>query len=344
MINTAVIGWGLSATVFHIPFIVASGDFHFSALCTSQTQRAASDWPDVRLYTSPQELLADDDIDLVIIATPNDTHFDLARRALELGRHVIVDKPFVTSSAQGEILRDLARSTGRVLAVFHNRRWDGDFLTVRNLIESGRVGEVRALSSHFDRFRPVPRQRWREQAGVGTGIWYDLGPHLIDQALCLFGMPEAVTGRLRGLRQQAQTTDYCHVQLHYPDKEVLLHCSPFCAAPNLRFQLEGTLGTYVKYGLDPQEDRLRGGVQPSHDHWAAELPGTYGVLYREDEREPVATLTGGYQHYFAGVARAIREGVPPPVTAEDGLAVIRLIERVQQSHEKGRTLLVNACA
>lgn len=342
MINTAVIGWGLSATVFHIPFIVASGEFHFVALSTSQTDKARGQWPDVRLYTNAQELLARDEAELVIIATPNDTHFALAEQALLRGKHVIVDKPFVINSSQGERLLELAAQKNLMLSAFHNRRWDGDFLTLRHLIDSKAVGDVRCLATHFDRFRPQPRVRWREQAGAGSGIWFDLGPHLLDQALCLFGAPDAVSGRLRALRQGAETTDYFHVQLHYADKEVLLHCSPFCATPNLRYQLEGSTGTYVKYGLDPQEDRLRQGVSPAGEHWAAELPEQYGSLYRADSRETVSTLTGGYQHYFAGIARAIREQIEPPVTAADGLAVIRLIELVEQSHRQGKTIEVPA--
>ncbi len=344
MINTAVIGWGLSASVFHIPFIVASGDFHFAALSTSQTERAGEQWPGVRLYSSAETLLAKDDSELVIIATPNHTHFSLAEQALERGKHVIVDKPFVINSAQGERLRDLARARELILAVFHNRRWDGDFLTLARLINTGAVGQVRCLTSHFDRFRPLPRQRWREQSGEGTGIWYDLGPHLLDQVLCLFGPPEAVTGRLRTLRPGGETTDYFHVQLHYPDMEVLLHSSPFCAAPTLRFHLEGTSGSWTKYGLDPQEDRLRQGIQPTSKDWAAELPEAWGTLHRESDQEVVPTLTGGYQHFFNAVARAIRDGVEPPVTATDGLAVIRLIERAEQSYRQGTTLLVNRCS
>ncbi len=338
MISTAVIGCGFSARTFHIPFIQASPALQLVALSTRQGEQARLDFPDVAVYPGASELLSDSDAQLVIITAPNDVHYELALHALQQGRHVVVDKPFVTSVAGGEELIAVAKDKGPVLSAYHNRRWDGDFLTVKQLIERGEVGEVHYFESHFDRFRPQVRQRWREQPGQGAGIWFDLGPHLLDQAVCLFGMPEALTGRCGTLRENSCVTDYFHVQLHYPRCEVVLHGSPFSAGPNARFQLQGSRGSYVKQGLDPQEDRLKAGVTPDSADWAAEAPADVGRLYTEHGDEDYPTKTGGYQHYYKELADAIVCGGEPPVTAEDALNVIRLVLLAQRSSELGRTL------
>lgn len=339
-ISVAVIGFGLSARVFHLPFISRSSRYTLRAISSSRQGDVLAAYPGVRCYADAETLIRDTDAELVIITAPNEAHYPLATLALEQDRHVVLEKPMVVQVAEGEALINLAKARGRVLAPYHNRRWDGDFLTVQRLIQEGRLGRVAVFESHFDRFRPVPQQRWREQAVPGGGIFYDLGPHLIDQALALFGKPAALSARILTLREGAQVEDYFHLLLHYPDKEVILHSDPFSAGVNPRFRVQGSGGSYLKMGLDPQEARLRAGVLPDAVDWAAEEVQQYGVLYDGAGSESVATVTGGYQGFFANLADAIRQGAPLAVSAEDGLRVIEVIELAQRSQAKGRMLLV----
>jgi len=337
-IPTALIGFGFSARTFHLPFLQALPEFSVTAVSTRNSDPRHLPSPEVTRYDDAEALLDRDEARLVIITTPNDSHYALARRALELGKDVVIDKPFVCSSKEGQALIDLARERGRLLSVYQNRRWDGDFLTLRSLIDSGRLGAVRLLESRFDRFRPQPRERWREQPGRGSGIWYDLGPHLLDQALLLFGKPQALTARLATLREQCQVIDYFHVQLHYPQLEVVLNSSPFCAAPNLRFHVEGSGGSYRKQGLDPQEERLLAGARPDRDEWAREPAESWGEFSDAEHSERVETLCGDYRHYYRGIADALLHGAENPVPAEQALDTIRLIELAQQSNEEGRRI------
>ncbi|WP_461535404.1 oxidoreductase [Spongorhabdus nitratireducens] len=340
-IKTAVVGYGYSARTFHIPFISQLQQFEFSAISSSQTGAVQQDWPNVDHYSSAEALLTESDAELVIITAPNDVHFELAALALEQGKHVILEKPFVTRVADGERLIELARAKQRVLSVYHNRRWDGDFMTVKKLIENQKLGDIKLFESRFDRFRPEVRQRWREQAADGGGILFDLGPHLIDQALDLFGLPEALTAQCQMLRDKAETVDYFNIILHYPDKQVILHSDLFSAGPNKRFSVRGTLGSFEKYGLDPQEDQLKAGIKPTTPAWGQEAQTQYGTLYTAETQQPVITETGGYQHYFNAIAAAIRNGAEVPVTAEDALWNIRLIKLAMQSSAQGRTLTVS---
>ena len=339
-IATALVGYGFSARTFHLPFLQANADFRLTAISTGQGARAAAELPGVAVFAEAEALIDRCDAELVIITAPNAVHFALAQRALQRGRHVVLEKPFVTDVAAGEHLIALAGRQERLLSVYHNRRWDGDFLTLTRLLADKRLGEIHRFESHFDRFRPQVRQRWREQPGVGSGIWFDLGPHLVDQALQLFGPPEAVTGRCRALRDGSRVTDYFHVQLHYPALEVTLHSSPYCAGPNLRFDLQGSAGSYRKFGLDPQEARLLAGTPPTTERWAQETPEGFGTLYRGDASERIPTRCGGYQHYYRQLARALRGAGPNPVAASEALAVIRLLQLARASSRQGRTLAV----
>ncbi|EDM65743.1 predicted dehydrogenase, partial [Moritella sp. PE36] len=262
-IKTAVIGYGFSAKTFHIPFISSLAEFELSAISSSQIAAVTADWPMAKYYLSADDLLKNSDAELVIITAPNDVHFQLAKTALEQNKHVIIEKPFVTNVADGEELIALAAEKGLILSVYNNRRWDGDFLTVKKLIEEGSLGEIKCFESHFDRFRPEVRQRWREQSATGGGILFDLGPHLIDQTLQLFGVPDAITAQCLIMREGSTNIDYFNLVLHYPDKVATLHSDLYSAGPNKRFSVKGDKGSYEKQGLDPQEDRLKAGVLPT---------------------------------------------------------------------------------
>jgi len=340
MIKTAVVGYGLSAKTFHLPFIEDSEYFQLVAISTSKSEQVKMQRPDVTYYQTAQELIQDTSAQLVVITAPNDVHFPLARRCLQNGKHVIIEKPMVTAVHQGEELVSMANERGLLLSVYHNRRWDGDFLTVQQVIQNGAIGRIRFFESHFDRFRPGVRDRWRERLGPGTGSWFDLGSHLLDQALCLFGMPQKITARCLDLRDHSKTTDYFHVQLHYLDCEVILHGSPYAAGPNPRFQMQGTKGSFIKYGFDPQEGQLRSGMAPGSRGWGEEDKERFGMLFTEIGNEIVTTLPGCYQSYYAGMADAINFKKAVPVSAEEALQVIQLLDMAEKSSQLGRTLAV----
>ncbi|MCW8345837.1 oxidoreductase [Vibrio sp. ZSDZ65] len=339
-IKTAVIGYGFSAKTFHIPFISSMAEFDLCAISSSQAESVTHDWPTVAHYHTADELLNNSDAELVIITAPNDVHFSLAKKALENNKHVIIEKPFVTQVEDGETLVALAEKQQRVLSVYHNRRWDGDFLTVKKLIEEGKIGDIKHFESHFDRFRPEVRQRWREQTTNGGGILFDLGSHLIDQSLDLFGLPDAITAQCLMLREGSSNVDYFNVTLHYPNHVVLLHGDLFSAAPNHRFSVKGTKGSYEKFGLDPQEERLIAGVSPSEPNWTEEAVEHHGNLYHADSINKVVTEPGNYQHYFATMAEAVRNNGRPPVEANDAIWTIKIIELAMESSRLGKTLTV----
>ncbi|ENM5776565.1 oxidoreductase [Vibrio mimicus] len=339
-LKVGVIGYGYSAKTFHLPFIEALDSLTLGAISSSQQQTVQDDYPQVAYFETAPQLICESDVDLVIITAPNDVHFSLAKLALEQGKHVIVEKPFVTRIEQGKTLIELAKQKGLVLSVFHNRRWDGDFLTVKKLIEQGQLGEVKLFESHFDRYRPLVRQRWREQAQEGGGILFDLAPHLLDQALALFGLPQSLSADCRMMRPEATTIDYFDLQLYYPQHVVRLHANLYSPEPNVRYQVLGTQGKYVKYGLDPQEDRLKAGILPNKPEWAQESPDLYGSLYQQDCEQRIETELGGYQHYFQQVVEAIQNGAPNPVTAESALHSIQLIELALESSEKGQRIAI----
>ena len=213
IIRVGVIGYGYASKTFHAPLIAGTAGMALAAISSSDESKVKADWPNVDVVADPKRLFNDPNIDLIVIPTPNDTHFPLAKAALEAGKHVVVDKPFTVTLSQARELDALARSYGRLLSVFHNRRWDSDFLTLKALLADGALGEVAYFESHFDRFRPQVHDRWREQGGPGSGIWYDLAPHLLDQAVNLFGLPVSLTVDLAQLRPGAQSTDYFHAVL-----------------------------------------------------------------------------------------------------------------------------------
>ena len=331
-LKVGLVGYGYAGKTFHAPLVAAVPELHLAAVASSDAAKVHADWPGVTVHAAPAELIARDDIDLVVIATPNDTHHPLARAALLAGRNVVVDKPFTVALDDARELVALARQRRRVLSVFHNRRWDGDFLTLRQLISDGRLGRVVEMSSRHDRFRPEVRQRWRESAGPGAGLWFDLGPHLIDQALQLFGRPRAITLERDLTRDGALADDWFHASLRYDRLHVHLHAGMLVAASAPRFAVHGTLGSFVKEGLDAQEDALKAGARPTwppQAGWGVD-PGHAARVTRAPDGsavvEPVAMQPGAHQAYFAAVAAAIRNEAPNPVPAEEALNVMELIE------------------
>ena len=331
-LRVGLVGYGYAGKTFHAPLIAAVPALQLAAVASSDAAKVHADWPGVTVHATPAELIARDDIDLVVIATPNDTHHPIARNALLAGRHVVVDKPFTVALADARELVALARQRRRLLSVFHNRRWDGDFLTLRRLLADGALGRVVEMASRHDRYRPEVRQRWREGAGPGAGLWFDIGPHLVDQALQLFGRPRAIMLARDLTRDGALADDWFHASLRYDRLHVHLHAGMLVAAGASRFAVHGTLASFVKDGFDPQEDALKAGVRPTwppQPDWGVD-PGRASRVTRAGDGaaivEPVTLERGAHQGYFAAVAAAIRNEAPNPVPPEEALAVMELIE------------------
>ena len=339
MIRTGVMGFGLGGSAFHAPLVDAVPELALSAIATSRAEAVRARYPHAAVVADAQALLDDPGIELVVVTTPNDTHFALAKAALAAGKHVVVDKPFANSAAEAEELVALAAARGRVLSVFHNRRWDGDFLTVKRLRDAGRLGEVKLYEAQWDRFRPGIRQSWHEDAGPGGGVLIDLGPHLIDQALVLFGVPEAVTGDVVAQRDGSLVDDYFELTLHYGRVRAVLSSSSIVAAPRPRFAVHGTAASFVKHGLDPQEGHLRAGGRADDPGYGIEDAAMHGELIAGDgARETVASERGDYRRFYAAVAHAIADGGSPPVSPGDAVAGLRIIELARQSAQEQRTL------
>lgn len=337
MIKLGLIGYGMSAQTFHAPFIQTHPDCQLWGIASSKPKSAMPQA--VKHYAGVEALLADDAIDVVVNTAPTGYHYALTKQALAAKKHVVLEKPMCTKSTEAAALIELATAQNCLLAVYHNRRFCGDFLTVQQLLNDKRLGDLRRAEFHFDRFRPNVRDRWKENAGEGAGILYDLGSHLIDQALQLFGKPAALTARSIALREHSPSDDYFHIQLHYADKEVILHSSPFSSAPNPVFRLEGTRGSFVKYGIDPQEAQLQAGIMPDDATFGADAVDDYGILYDGDgNAEAIATQNGDYAAFYRNLVMTLNAREELLVKPQEALAVIRLIEIVQQSSRQGKTI------
>lgn len=339
-VRTALLGFGYAGKTLHAPLIAAAPGLSLVAVGSSRPEAVRADWPDVRVQADLPALATAPDIDLVVIATPNDTHHPLARAALEAGKAVVIDKPFTVTLDEARDLVDVAARTGGLLSVFHNRRWDGDFLTLRALCGAGTLGEVREVVSRFDRFEPRPRDRWRENAGPGAGLWYDLGPHLIDQMLCLFGPPTHVSADLAALRDGARSDDWAQVVLAWPGRRATLHCTRLSARPAARFEFHGTAGSAHCEGLDLQEDQLKAGRRPGDAGWAQDARPVWLSPGCWPPGEAVAhpRHDGDWAAYYRGIAAALRDGAPPPVPAEEALLVMRVLEAARTSAAEGRVV------
>ncbi|WP_433715323.1 Gfo/Idh/MocA family oxidoreductase [Nocardia sp. CA-084685] len=341
-LQVAIVGYGLAGSVFHAPLIAAQPRMRVATVVTRSSERAEQarrEHPGVRVLASAEELFDDiSGLDLVVIATPNQTHALLARQALDAGLPVVVDKPFAVSAADGEDLIARAERAGLVLSVFQNRRWDGDFLTVRKLIADGRLGAVRRFESRFERWRPVPKGGWREvgSAEEGAGLLFDLGSHLIDQAVTLFGPVRTVYGELDRRRPNIQTDDDAFVALTHTSG-VRSHLWMSAVTPQLgpRFRVLGSEAGYLTYGLDPQEEALRSGRRPGDGPWGTVGPERWGVLGAEPSLEPVPTISGDYPAFYDAMAAALLDDAPVPVDPRDAVTTLRLIDAAHKSADLG---------
>jgi scyllo-inositol 2-dehydrogenase (NADP+) len=339
-IKVGLIGFGLSGRVFHTSLLKACNQFEIKKVYSSRVNEIKETLPKTVIVNDIKSIIKDTDIDLVIICGPNMTHYDQCKMALLAGKHVVVEKPFVSNSIEGEELISLAKKQDLILTVFHNRRWDSDFLVIKKLISDNRLGNIKQFESHFDRWRPVKREgRWKENPGLGTGILFDLGSHLIDQCLCLFGKPDSLFADLADQKDNDGVVDYFHVILQYKEMRAVLHSSSF-SLKNPRLNVLGDNGNFVKYGLDTQEAALITGADPREDGFGKERASDYGFLITKlDEEiveEYIASPKGCYLEFYKQLANAIEKMnlELAPVNPESALDVIKIIEAAQVSSLK----------
>ena len=337
MIDVGLIGFGLAGRAFHAPVIRATPGLRLAAILQRHGNEAAEKYPDVRVVRSVEEFLNIRGIRLVVIATPNETHAPIARQCLEAGRDLVVDKPFATTLQEAAELVELARKYGRLITVYQNRRFDGDFQAIRQIVADGTLGRIVRFETNYDRFRPdLKPGAWRERVGPGAGILFDLAPHLIDHALVLFGLPEAVTADVRVERAVAVVDDAFDVMLHYPaGMRAVLRSTMLAAASRPRFVLHGTRGSFFKQSFDPQEINLRHGHIPESGPWGGEPQEDWGVLTTMENdiviKRSVPSATSDYRDYYANVRDAILGRATLAVTPEHALDVMRVLEMAQES-------------
>jgi len=341
MIEVGLIGFGLAGRAFHAPVIRAVPGMRLAAILQRSGNEAAEKYPDLRLVRTMEELLAIREIRLVVIATPNDTHFALARQCLAAGRDVVVDKPFTTTLEEAHSLVQFARQAGRLITVYQNRRYDGDFQAIRKLAEEGTLGRIVRFETNYDRYRPQRKPgAWRESSRAGNGTMSDIAPLLIDLALVLFGIPQAVAADVRIERENAVADDAFDIMLHYPGgmRAVLRSCI-LAAAPRPRFVLFGTKGSFVKQTFDPQENNLRHGNIPKDTSWGAEPEENWGVLTTPSgdgfTQRRIPPAGSDYRDYYANVRDAILGKAALAVTPEWSLDVMRILELARESSQKG---------
>jgi len=338
-IGVGLIGYGLGGRAFHAPYVRATPGMALRAVVSRDPARVHADLPDMTVAPDVAALLALPEIDFVIVCSPDGFHAEHALLALEAGKDVLIDKPFATTLADARRVAEAAERHGRLVTAFQNRRWDADFRTLRQLLASGRLGEVVQFESHFDRWRPTAAAVWKEAREGGS--WLDLGPHLVDQALVLFGRPLAITADIATLRDGAPAPDYFHAVLRYPRHRAILHSSKLAAQNDLRFVVHGTGGSWVKAGLDPQEAATVAGRAPEGADWGEDrTPGLFTSGEAGGTPVPVPNERGDYRLFWTALAAAVRGEGPNPVPAADALAVMDVLEAGLLSAREGREVLL----
>jgi scyllo-inositol 2-dehydrogenase (NADP+) len=337
-LGVALLGYGLAGAVFHAPLIASVPGLRLAVVVTSNPERAARatrEHPGVVVLDAAEQVWEQaGELDLVVVATPNRTHAPLALAAMEAGLPVVVDKPMAVDAAEGQALVDRARARGLLLTVFQNRRWDGDLLTVRRLLDEGALGRVWRFESRFERWRPTPKTGWRETGGPedAGGMLNDLGSHVVDQALHLFGPASLVYGELDRRRPGMRVDDDAFVALtHTSGVRSHLWMSSVAAQLGPRLRVLGDRAAYVKHGLDGQEEALRAGRRPDGPGWGEEPPDRWGLLGTEEQARPVPTEPGAYQRFYEGLVTALRDQAPPPVEPADAVAALRVLDAARRS-------------
>lgn len=337
-VKAGICSYGMSGRVFHAPFLNCMEEFDLTAVTERHVKKAAEKYPAIHSYPSVAAMLEDESLELIVVNTPNITHLDYVRQALEAGKHVVVEKPFAATSEQAQELIDAANKAKRLLVVFQNRRWDSEFQIVRQIVQEQKLGKLIEAEFHYDRYRiaPSPKQH-KEKADVGVGLIYDLGPHLIDQALVLFGKPDAIFARVQSHRPGSLVDDYFLIQLLYPEFTCTLKASLLVREPIPAFVLHGTLGSFIKSRADVQEAYLDKGLSPCTPDWGTEPESEKGLLHTEENgaaiRKRITTPQGCYQNFYRAVYACLRHGKPTPVPLSDSLLNMQIIEAALESQK-----------
>lgn len=342
-INTALCSFGMSGLVFHSPFLTINPHFNFYAVWERSKNLAEEKYPDVKTYRTLESMLADDLVELVIVNTPNYTHYEYAKKSLEAGKHVIVEKPFTIDLEQANDLIALAKKQNKLISVYQNRRYDSDYKTIKKVISENLLGELVEVEMHFDRYREeLSPKIHKETPGPGAGILYDLGAHLIDQALQLFGKPEKIFADIRIIRPLSKVDDYFELLFYYPKLRVRLKASYIVREALPGYILHGLKGSFIKPKTDIQETLLKEGVIPGKKDWGTEPETEKGLLHTEiNEKEVIEFVIserGNYNDYYDGIYEAIRNGQPLPVTAEEGGEIVKIIITAFKSSESGKVI------
>ena len=339
-IRVALIGYGYAGKTFHAPLVRSVPGLQLTIVGSSKGDIVRGDLSSVAVCSNMEEVATHPEVDLLIIASPNESHYPLAAAALRAGKHVVVDKPFTVKLADARSLVQLADEQERLLSVFHNRRWDSEVLATKAIVESGVLGEITHFETHIDRFRPLVRQRWREQTGPGAGLWFDLGPHLIDQAVQLFGLPQTINASFAVLRKGGETDDWAHVQLNYRSLRVILHTSLLVSGGVPRSVLHGTHGSWAKFCADVQEKQLVAGMLPGSDGFGFDPDP--GILYEgaTGKQTKIPAPPVNQAEYYIGIREALWGRKPNPVPPKHATAVMSILESSFQSGARGQVLPV----
>lgn len=336
MINTAVVGFGMSGKLFHAPFIHAHKSFALKKVVERHTENARSIYPDIEIIRDYKQLFTDDSIELVVISTPNIFHFEMAKACLESGKHIVVEKPFMPTSAEANEIIKLAKANNLHVFVYHNRRWDGDFLTIKKLLKSKLIGDIQYFEAHFDQYRPErKRAAWRDDVLPGSGILYDLGSHLIDQVLQLFGKPLTLKAHIEQQRPDSKVDDFFEFEFTYPEHKAVVTAGMLVEDHELRYVINGSTGSYIKYGVDPQEDALKNGFLPMGDEWGTETFENWGFAnFIKNELwfdGSIETIAGNYMDFYENVYNVLRNNAEQMVKPEEARDVISMIEIAKNS-------------
>lgn len=340
--NVGLIGFGMAGKTFHAPVVSAVPGFVLKVIRTASPENAAlakSLYPEVTIESDTEKVINHPSIDLVVIATPNSSHYEIARKALEAGKHVVVDKPFTITEREAAELISISEEKGKLLSVYHNRRFDSDFLTVKKILENGMLGNLVEYEARFERYRPVLKNgAWKEEDLPGSGILYDLGSHLIDQALTLFGMPLEVMADLRIQRENAKATDSFLLILNYPGLRVTLKGGMLVREPNPRYVLSGDAGSFIKYGFDVQEEDLKKGIRPGSSGWGMEGENLWGLLNTTMDGEEITKMIksepGDYTLFYKNIYNVLEGRSSLIVKPLQALNVIHIIELAMLSNQK----------
>lgn len=344
-ISVGLASYGMSGKVFHAPFLSVNPRFKLKKIVERHKNDSRASFPEVEVVRSFEDLLGDASIELVVVNTPNPLHFSMAESAIKAHKHVILEKPFTTTKAEADQLIELAKENDVRLTVFQNRRWDSDFLTIQKMLSENLLGDLVEYEAHYDRFvSSVVPNTWKEESGPGSGTLYNLGSHMIDQALVLFGKPKAISADIATHRSGSRIDDYYDLRLYYPGFKAILKTSLLVRELGPRYVLHGTSGSFVKYGIDPQEEALKIGKLIDSPEWGKEPTSDWGILNTEKDeialRGNVQSIPGNYGHFYDNVYEAIREGGKLKVKPEEAAMVIYLIELAFQSSKEGRKINV----